>query len=215
MKSKEAWMLGFMYADGCITDNNSIIINIATKDIDTLEKLKVLISKDVNIKTRQSGIYFSSRIEIRSKELANYFKDLGCIPRKSLVLTFPNINQVPVELQSHFIRGYFDGDGSICYRESRNEAKINFKGTELFLNELRNILLNIGCTCSIYKQNNSKIWNLDITGYNNIIMFLEFMYKESQEDIRMDRKYNKALNIFITIEKLRKKKNKFNKILSI
>jgi hypothetical protein len=46
-------------------------------------------------------------------------------------------------------------------------------------------------------------------------MFLEFMYKESQEDIRMDRKYNKALNIFITIEKLRKKKNKFNKILSI
>ena len=28
MKSKEAWMLGFMYADGCITDNNSIIINI-------------------------------------------------------------------------------------------------------------------------------------------------------------------------------------------
>lgn len=46
------------------------------------------------------------------------FEDLikqGCIPNKSLVLTFPNKHQVPENLINHFIRGYFDGDGSISY----------------------------------------------------------------------------------------------------
>ena len=46
------------------------------------------------------------------------FNDLikqGCVPNKSLILTFPNKHQVPENLINHFIRGYFDGDGSINY----------------------------------------------------------------------------------------------------
>ena len=33
---------------------------------------------------------------------------LGCVPRKSLIITLPSI---PKNLMHHFIRGYFDGDG--------------------------------------------------------------------------------------------------------
>jgi intein/homing endonuclease len=36
---------------------------------------------------------------------------MGMVPNKSLVLKFPDI---PKEMYRHFIRGYFDGDGSLC-----------------------------------------------------------------------------------------------------
>ncbi len=42
------------------------------------------------------------------------FEDLckhGCVPNKSLILEFPKT--VPSDLIHHFIRGYFDGDGSV------------------------------------------------------------------------------------------------------
>ena len=45
------------------------------------------------------------------------FSDLckhGCVPNKSLILTFPVITE---ELIPHFIRGYFDGDGGITIRK--------------------------------------------------------------------------------------------------
>lgn len=44
----------------------------------------------------------------------NMFVDLckhGCVPNKSLILTFPRT--IPDNLIHHFIRGYFDGDGSV------------------------------------------------------------------------------------------------------
>ena len=72
----------------------------------------------------------------------------GCVPRKSLILTFPNTNQVPENLINHFIRGYFDGDGSISYgirerysvRKKQNlkriAVKADFVGTKEMLNEI-------------------------------------------------------------------------------
>lgn len=67
---------------------------------------------------------------------------LGCVPNKSLILKFPseNIFSNP-ELIRHFIRGYFDGDGSVFIsREKhwRNKRYFNvihyrFCGTYDFL----------------------------------------------------------------------------------
>jgi intein/homing endonuclease len=215
MKKKlnsEYWVLGFMYADGCITDSNYITINLATKDIETLKKLKDFLNIKTSIKTRQTGKYFSSSISIKSKILASYFILKGCVPRKSLILKFPTEEQVPKNFQSDFIRGYFDGDGCITYRASRNEAKINIKGTESFLSSLKNILLEINCSSCLYKQNNSNIWNLDITGYNNVIKFLNFIYNKSDSSIRIDRKFEKSLEIFNKIKNTRKIKLRKNKI---
>ena len=37
----------------------------------------------------------------------------GAMQCKTHLLTFPSTNILPHELISHFIRGYFDGDGCI------------------------------------------------------------------------------------------------------
>lgn len=56
--------------------------------------------------------------------MANDLINLGCIPRKTLVLKFPNESTVPKQLIKHFIRGYMDGDGCIStYYKKRKERK--------------------------------------------------------------------------------------------
>ena len=56
--------------------------------------------------------------------MANDLINLGCIPNKSLILLPPKLKD---EFISHFIRGYFDGDGSIG--KYKNRYKITFLGT--------------------------------------------------------------------------------------
>ena len=53
---------------------------------------------------------------------------LGVVERKSLILTFPTEQQVPKHLMPHFIRGYFDGDGSV-YKQKQGNTKIEIGGT--------------------------------------------------------------------------------------
>ena len=60
--------------------------------------------------------------------MVNDLINLGCIPNKSLTLTFPDF--INDELLPHFIRGYFDGDGCIwngkrkkvVVKDSRNKT---------------------------------------------------------------------------------------------
>ena len=54
------------------------------------------------------------KLKISNKHIGNSLINKGCIPKKSLILEFPNLSQVPKFLIRHFIRGYFDGDGCIC-----------------------------------------------------------------------------------------------------
>lgn len=89
---------------------------LSSKDYNWLEDLK----KDLQYtgpiltevhKTYQKTIY---KLRITSKDLYDALEKHGCIERKSLVLEFP---MLPIELEPHFIRGYFDGDGTV----SRNK----------------------------------------------------------------------------------------------
>ena len=55
-----------------------------------------------------------ARLRISSRKMCADLARLGITPRKTFTLEFPNSDQVPTHLMNHFVRGYFDGDGSIC-----------------------------------------------------------------------------------------------------
>lgn len=74
---------------------------------------------------------------IHNTKLVRQIINLGCFPRKSLTLKFPTFDIVPEQYMSHFIRGYFDGDGSVS--EGKN-VKVNFTGNTEFIIALRNYL---------------------------------------------------------------------------
>ncbi len=166
----------------------SLNIKLATKDDQHLKKFQNHIKSKLNLHygNTEDSVY----VRYYSNKLCNDLIKLGCTPRKSLTLKFPNIDY---NLQHHFIRGYIDGDGCICYRKNgnRRNLQITIVGTEKFLNSLQYLFfkeLNIK-----YKklQNKGKAKGLTIGGNKQCHKLTNWLYQNST--IHLDRKYNITL----------------------
>ena len=82
---------------------------------------------------------------IGNKHMRDSLISKGCVPNKSLILKFPSEEILPKELQRHFIRGYFDGDGTIgLYPHSKTNPKLEesllIVGTKPFLEKVQDVL---------------------------------------------------------------------------
>ena len=147
----KAYWLGFLYADGSVRDTkqySTFKLQLQRRDKSYLQKLKEdlqathpiwdTFSKGGHfIRGKQMKDAFPSCFQVYSKKACKDLILLGCFPRKSLILQFPTLEQVPNSLISHFIRGYFDGNGSIGFYiykgYCRKHYHISFCGTEHFL----------------------------------------------------------------------------------
>lgn len=113
---EKSYFLGLFYSDGCMTKNKKITISLRNYDVDLLYKIQEYFPF-FKIKERANKMFelytFSSK----------FYKDLlavGCQPRKSFENKDKIEFNIPEHLIHHFIRGYFDGDGSIYKANHRN-----------------------------------------------------------------------------------------------
>lgn len=110
LTAETAYVLGFILADGCLHENS---ISIACTDRDIMERIGKVLDSDHPL------IAFMARGSTRPAYRLQFFDrriyaDLlarGLTRRKSLTATMP---VVPDALFFHFLRGFFDGDGSAC-----------------------------------------------------------------------------------------------------
>lgn len=190
---------GFIAADGNIINNSKIRnyalrIKLATKDKNHLQKFKKCINTTAKIidlvckETINSNKCwkeaFSSYIVLYSKHLVSSLYKYNIVPNKSKIYEFP------ITLNNHkfinsFIRGYFDGDGSISFKDKR--LRINFYGTQNCLNNIAKIINN-NCEISLHNSfKNRTIYNLEYNGKEAVIL-AKWLYKDC--NIYLDRKYN-------------------------
>lgn len=194
---EKAYWLGFLYADGCVDNNlRHIILELNIKDYDHIVKFKEVLETNAKIAIKEPTTTKpnrSVRIVISCKQMCCDLVKLGCIPCKSAKLVFPNKNQVPNHLLSHFIRGYFDGDGCLCccerYRKRPDRRGkeyhyktwfLTFVGTEDFLLGICNFLgdktkliKNSKCTYQLKFGGNLKIKKLMSKFYENANVYLD------------------------------------------
>ena len=110
-----SYILGYIAADGCIykrkNRKNSYALNITSKDKDNLLKMGKNLSPDcsISIKYNSQGLPYS-QIQISNREICGDLISLGILPRKTYNLNFIKI---PEEYFSDFVRGFFDGDGTV------------------------------------------------------------------------------------------------------
>ena len=159
--AEKAYWLGFIYADGYITKNKySKIFGIKLKKTDkqhilTFQKnIKSNHKIEEGITNNNFGTCEFVRLAIVSEKLVNDLTNKGVLFNKSLTLQFPTYEQVPKKFIFDFIRGYFDGDGSIWIRKNSKCNTISFVGTFEFLTELNKILTNN--QGKLYKEKRSK-----------------------------------------------------------
>lgn len=108
----KAYILGFWYADGNVTNN---LIRVGITDIEVLEYIKeqMKFEGEIRFKGRKKSHHKDQyELNITRAKLANDLKKLGCVEAKAKILKFPTDDIVPPSLLHHFVRGYFDGDGS-------------------------------------------------------------------------------------------------------
>jgi hypothetical protein len=123
---EKAYWLGALYADGCVRNNkNSYSVTLISKDIEWLDKFKEhieytgLIYREYHKKFNKECF----KLNISDNKLAQDLINCGCTERKSLTIEFPGENILPKNLINHFIRGYFDGDGTVGVYNNSNKIK--------------------------------------------------------------------------------------------
>lgn len=115
-----AWILGFLASDGTIRkDSNEIKIGLAIKDKEILERIAKVMNLDEKIKeyTTTNGYDCCTlrwTCEEHKKDLAKY----SIVPAKTFILKPPyKLNK---KYWIDYIRGYFDGDGSVNLIKNSN-----------------------------------------------------------------------------------------------
>lgn len=108
-------------------------------------------------------------------------------PKKSLILKFPEEDIVSKELQSHFIRGYFDGDGSLLHSKTSKKSVgcyetfcFSFVGTKEFLEGVQKVLnINNKIFHDSRKDLEINTWVLNIRGNRQAIEVGKFLYENA------------------------------------
>lgn len=202
---QKAYWLGFLYADGCITDAGGVNLLLAGYEKPHLEKYRQALEAEHPIeerwdKIREKGkkerVQHSVKIRISSKKMSKDLLDKGCAPRKSLILEFPSFKQVPQKLLRHFIRGYFDGDGSIWNIEGTKKWGVSIIGTDKFVKQMLSKLVLDGgfnpAEISFRKHENydkNGMMYLGIFSFEAMSRFREYIYKNAT--VWLDRKREK------------------------
>ncbi len=125
-----AYVLGWFFSDGNVSKNlRDASIHLSIKDKEILFCIKRLLKSEAPISEDKD----SASIRINNRIIVEDLVHLGCTPNKSLTLKFPDIKTSQLR---HFIRGYFDGDGSIHFNKP-NTIKITFVGTLEFIKSLQ------------------------------------------------------------------------------
>lgn len=84
---------------------------LTLKDKDVIEKYQKAIKSNVPIRLDRYGNY---QLNISCKIMAQRLREIGLNNRKSYILDFDKVlSYIPKTLENHFVRGLFDGDGSI------------------------------------------------------------------------------------------------------
>lgn len=208
LTSDSAYWLGFIAADGCIlvtgSDPNPKVLsfNLNVRDKEHLEKFKkfcdsnAIITENLSVEGYGAGTTLA-HLEINSRRLVSDLEKYGICRAKSNILQPPNI---PPEFFLDWIRGYIDGDGSISILNNGN-AQISIVGTKevlLFINKI----INNNRPRKLYHPSTNPLKNTYQLGYGGtktIVQKLHLLYDNATS--YLDRKYNKALEVYSRFEK--------------
>lgn len=188
----KAYWLGFIMADGCIhKQRNSYILGISLnkKDTNHLEKFKTNISSNKKLFYNTKNCTIS--LYIYSQKIYNDLYNLGCIERKSLTLEFPQ--NIRKDLIKHFIRGYFDGDGSLFWLMNYHYPRCKFISSLSFVTSLKAIIMHELDILGSIDDSGSNCYALVFSKRSKVIDVCDWMYKDA--NIYLDRKYNRYLQL--------------------
>lgn len=203
---EKAYWLGFLTADGWInkskkTNAGVTGIELQYRDIEHLKKFNKSISGNYQITDRWRTCSLSKDkdnknhmccIRIFSSTMYNSLNKIGFSNNKSYDFHIPDLSP---DLIRHYIRGYFDGDGCLCFTNKSFSVSFITASYSLY-NDLVKILKDnsIKVNSRIFvNEYGTTMYRPEISRINDKINFLDWIYKDC--NIYLDRKYKKYLKV--------------------
>lgn len=183
--SKEkAYLMGWIASDGHI-GKRGFKISIHQKDIKILEYFQRIMCPQIPIRFFQNQSSKMCSFEINSQNISNALcEHLKIKPgKKSHLVALPQLNE---DYIWHFVRGYFDGDGSL---NDKNISKYKYIKGNIRSNSIEMLK-------SIKKIHNDggSITNNSLHYSNKkMLRFLDKIYKDSGE-LKLERKYKRYID---------------------
>lgn len=209
---EKAYFLGFIFSDGSVIYNTKkslykVSLKLHTKDKHILESFIKSIKGEMKI--WEHGQREMGEVNLSGKKITNDLIKLGVTPKKSFTLQYPNIEE---NLERHFLRGYFDGDGCIRINidkrdnNKRGDLRIVSGSIDMLnkINERMNVLFNTNMN-KLYGPKNKDYKFIGWAGmtdiekiydgfYKNTNLFLfrkKIIFDEVIETIKNKKKYRK------------------------
>lgn len=142
----QAYILGFLWADGHLRgDGYGVTIKINKRDIDILHYIKTQLGSTHPIKPRSEDRVL---LDLCSARMAASLADLGFQPNKTFATHLPIHGEDPLP----FVRGLFDGDGSI-HQDRRGQWHMQVTGSHATCQFILSVLGcgNVYSDGSVYK----------------------------------------------------------------
>lgn len=184
---EKAYWWGLFYADGFLY-RNTIKLTLKKKDAPHLEKLKDFMQSENPMRDRihyaNGKGYPSVELELSDTQIGKGLRKLGInVGRKNFTKAIQNL---PNELAHHWIRGFFDGDGS-----AKKDQSLSFCGGHILLTWIRDKLsqeVRTNPNLAITKHTTANIYYLSISGRLQALKVADYMYQDAT--VWMERKRN-------------------------
>lgn len=194
-----AYYLGWLWADGNICDGK-LQVGCCTEDEEILIGFMKAIGSTHAIQRKdgywhKNGYYIKpyTKVSIYSKKLISSLIEKHCLlPRKTYI--DPVLPEIQSQYIPHFVRGYYDGDGSIY--KTKNKIGISIVGTQKFMEKFQSMIIQETKLPHkpIYKDKNTKTstaaWYIGWNAKVEVLTFLNFIYQSSFSNL--SRKKNLA-----------------------
>lgn len=195
----KAYFLGWAMSDGCVTydvtNGCRYKLKIKADDIEILKKFKDELKyyAPISTDTSKKRKHPAKSVIVYSVAFVEDLISHGVIPNKSTIMTMPI--GVPAELEGHFIRGYFDGDGSVTFaHKGTNYLKIEFCGNIAMMEWIaESIERNTGIPKNKICNRNSYFATLSYS-CSKVKTIRDFMYS-SKDDFGLKRKKDRLFSI--------------------
>lgn len=204
-----AYVLGYFAADGSMVKNKrgAHFIEFNSTDHCLILYVQKVLSSNHHIKKRirskSSKWKPLYRLQLGSRELYTDLSKIGFTQNKSLTMCMPHI---PVRFQSNFVRGYFDGDGSVHFSyyhpKDRRGKKVAFmslftSGSREFLSSLKKMLARHALQGGSLFQKQKSGYTLLYSSKDTVALY-RFMYHTRQVPTYLPRKkriFEKAIRV--------------------
>lgn len=188
----KAYWLGFLTADGYLSNKGTVELSLAEKDGHHVALLKQDLESDHKINEKRvqlnGKIFKQHRISFTDQIIASDLRRYGFTAHKTFDAYIP-FDYIPKDLLRHYIRGLFDGDGSVGCYQGRLCVLVACTASRQMGNDLISCLFDndISSTYSIDKRSRN-VYSINVNKTREIQRLFRWMYSDAT--IYLERKYN-------------------------